>query len=151
MEFTDGPGTPPAWIEWRGRRYYKQKKGHYRDSGGWLLHRHVWMAANGDIPERHVIHHIDHDKSNNRLDNLQCMPQAEHIKHHALDRHAAGAYDHVDRSSVSKKSWANREPRDVVCQHCGCTYQSTGMRPKYCTRACSVRARRQRLAAPPTS
>lgn len=150
MEFIDGPGTPPEWIEWRGRRYYRQKQGHYRDAGGWLIHRHVWIAANGDIPGRHVIHHLDHNKANNHISNLQCMPQGQHIAHHARDRHASGAYDHVDRAANARKGWEQREPRDVVCHHCGGAYQSTGMRPKYCTPQCGARARRQRLSAPPT-
>lgn len=149
MELTDGPGTPPAWIEWRERRYYRQQAGHYRDSGGWLLHRHVWIAAHGEIPAGYVIHHADHDKANNQLGNLRMLSHAEHNSYHCKDNHARGLYAHIDRSAVSKQSWQSREARPVVCAHCGGTYLSTGQRAKYCTQRCAARARRQRLAAPP--
>ena len=35
-----------------------------------------------DIPKDYVIHHINSDKTDNRLENLQCMPEIEHLKLH---------------------------------------------------------------------
>lgn len=34
-------------------------------------HRAIWIMVYGSIPEGMVIDHIDHDRSNNRLDNLR--------------------------------------------------------------------------------
>lgn len=45
-------------------------------------HRLVWEAANGPIPVGHVIHHINGNKLDNRLENLQCLSLAEHMKVH---------------------------------------------------------------------
>ena len=42
-----------------------------------LVHRLVWEAFNGKIPEGMQINHIDEDKSNNRLENLNLMTPKE--------------------------------------------------------------------------
>ncbi len=42
------------------------------------VHRIVWEYYNGPIPKGHVIHHIDHDTTNNHISNLQCCTRAEH-------------------------------------------------------------------------
>lgn len=48
------------------------------------LHRHVWEQAHGPIPEGHVIHHLDENKSNCELSNLQCLPAGAHMSRHKL-------------------------------------------------------------------
>ena len=46
-----------------------------------LIHRLVWEAFNGEIPEGMQINHIDEDKTNNRLDNLNLMTCKENINY----------------------------------------------------------------------
>ena len=46
------------------------------------LHRLIWEKHNGPIPKNHVIHHIDGDKLNNDINNLQCMEFGEHSTYH---------------------------------------------------------------------
>jgi hypothetical protein len=36
-------------------------------------HRLIWIWHNGEIPNGCVIDHIDHNRSNNRIENLQCI------------------------------------------------------------------------------
>ncbi len=36
----------------------------------------VWEAFKGEIPEGHKVSHIDGDKLNNRLDNLELVKEA---------------------------------------------------------------------------
>ena len=44
---------------------------YFRNSGkGGYLHRVVWRFYNGNIPEGHQVHHIDHNPANNDIDNL---------------------------------------------------------------------------------
>lgn len=45
-------------------------------------HRLVWTNAFGKIPEGHDIHHKDGNKSNNDIENLECLPRSEHIRLH---------------------------------------------------------------------
>ena len=47
-------------------------------------HRFVWMKAYGDIPEGMVIDHINEDKGDNRLENLQCITQGQNAKRSLL-------------------------------------------------------------------
>lgn len=45
-------------------------------------HRVVWMAAHGPIPSTTVIHHINHDPFDNRLENLEAVTAGEHRHRH---------------------------------------------------------------------
>lgn len=47
-----------------------------------LEHRLVWEAAHGRIPSRHVIHHINRERTDNRLENLQLLSWGEHSALH---------------------------------------------------------------------
>lgn len=43
------------------------------------MHRYVWRYFNGDIPKGYHIHHIDEDKSNNDISNLQLVKAYNHL------------------------------------------------------------------------
>lgn len=47
------------------------------------MHVFVWEFYNGEIPEGCEIHHIDRDKSNNDINNLQLLSSTEHKELHA--------------------------------------------------------------------
>lgn len=46
-----------------------------------LLHRVVWFAARGPIPAHLEINHIDGNKLNNAVSNLECTTPAENTAH----------------------------------------------------------------------
>lgn len=50
--------------------------------GELLLHRYKYISEKGSIPDDWDVHHIDHDKLNNNLSNLQAMPKSEHTALH---------------------------------------------------------------------
>lgn len=50
-----------------------------------LVHRMVWEAFNGPIPENVDIDHIDGDQSNNSLNNLQILSRSENLKKRNVD------------------------------------------------------------------
>lgn len=47
------------------------------DGTKYLLHRLIWIWHHGDIPEGKVMDHIDGDRSNNRIENLQPLAQRD--------------------------------------------------------------------------
>lgn len=154
--FTYGP---PAWIEWRGRRYFRQRGGHYADSGSGLLHRHVWIAEYGDIPAGHDIHHIDEDKTNNEPSNLTPLTKGGHSA--LTQRSLATRGEHpfqqetpAERSEWASKraakKWAEAEPKQWACTVCGGSFASRATRALYCSEPCRADARRQRHAQPPS-
>lgn len=46
------------------------------------LHRHIYSYYNGPIPDGCHVHHKNHDKSNNNINNLSCISHSEHIALH---------------------------------------------------------------------
>ena len=55
--------------EFNGVVYYKC--GEYYQRKGIRLHREVWKYHNGEIPKGYHVHHIDSNKNNNSIDNLE--------------------------------------------------------------------------------
>jgi len=49
------------------------------------VHRIVWIARNGLIPEGHVVDHVNNDKLDNRIANLQLLTSAENSTKAAED------------------------------------------------------------------
>ena len=69
-----------------GRKWSVSYNGYYVDTvTKELLHRYIYEKAHGEIPEGYIIHHKDHNRLNNSLDNLEMMSQSEHVKLHAKD------------------------------------------------------------------
>ena len=74
--------TPLPYIDFNGSRYTLRNTGYYGKTNGkrTLLHRDTWELVNGKIPLGWDIHHIDEDKTNNKIENLECLPKSEHTK-----------------------------------------------------------------------
>ena len=49
-----------------------------------LEHRKVLHDAGVELPARHHVHHVNGDKADNRIENLQVKPVEDHIRDHAL-------------------------------------------------------------------
>lgn len=52
-------------------------------------HRLVWEKHNGKIPKGMIIHHINGNKLDNRIENLQAVSRADHVKIHFPKRMAS--------------------------------------------------------------
>jgi hypothetical protein len=75
---------PLPFVMWRGRKYTVRQTGYYARTKGpkTTLQRDVWEDANGPIPPLHDIHHVNGDKSDNRLCNLELLHVSDHGKRH---------------------------------------------------------------------
>jgi hypothetical protein len=49
-------------------------------------HRKVWSDNNGKIPKGKVIHHINQNIKDNRIENLMCLTPSEHMTIHKETR-----------------------------------------------------------------
>jgi hypothetical protein len=48
-----------------------------------LEHIAIWENHNGLKPIGMIIHHIDNDKTNNKIENLKCVTRKEHGRLHS--------------------------------------------------------------------
>ena len=60
------------------------------------IHRLVWKTFKGPIPECYEINHIDHNKSNNSLKNLELVTHSDNLKK-AVKKH--GYFGSMNRPS----------------------------------------------------
>ena len=96
-----------------GLTYRAEPKGHFVRSQ--FIHRDVWQYFNGDIPEGdYEIHHIDHNKANNNIANLQLLTRTEHGKIHT----------------------AQMRTPDKKCPTCGKIFHPRSSKQKYCSMSC---------------
>ncbi|MCC5604643.1 HNH endonuclease signature motif containing protein [Nostoc favosum] len=63
------------FIMFNGAKYTLKPIGYYARTDGEreLLHRDIWEYHNGQILDGWDIHHINSDKQDNRIENLECF------------------------------------------------------------------------------
>ncbi len=66
-----------------GRGLYLRK---IKEGKNCQAHRLIWEEHYGKIPEGYVIHHINGNKHDNRIENLSCISIKEHNQIHSKDR-----------------------------------------------------------------
>lgn len=87
------------------------------------MHRYVWEFYNKEIPNGYEIHHIDRDKSNNDISNLELMKSESHKALHSKERGVKNVKSgHLDSIRPMTKEWHQSEKgRDWHRKH----YQRT--------------------------
>lgn len=142
-----------------------EKTGYYLNSTNRIrMHRYVWECNHGKIPEGYHIHHIDHDKSNNNIDNLELM-KAD--RHHALHGQANGLANVesglLDRIRPMTKEWHASDEgkewhkahydkmkdklyveKEFKCDNCGKKFVAIDQGSnRFCSNACKSAYRRK--------
>ena len=150
--------------EFLGIRYYLC--GWYFQRKDTRLHRMVWECAYGNIPDKWHIHHRDGNRSNNQLENLEMVRQADHLSYHAKQRERSG---YPPLAQIKAKKWHASEagrkwhsehakknvlalwenPAKKLCQICGKDYttpRAYAHKSIYCSPVCSQESMRRRRA-----
>ena len=123
--YGDGPGS-----------YYERTDKSQKPKRTLRLHREVWSAVFGAIPEKHDIHHVDHDRTNNAIENLECLPKGAHRRHHTLAQ------------PIARKDWAQQEPQLLLCVDCDAElWRKRVTRHPLCASCHSQRAEAKRRVA----
>ena len=85
------------------------------------IHRLVFEAFNGKIPEGLVVNHLNEIKTDNRLDNLEICTQKENLNHgtRALRISAANkgkklSEEHKRKISAARKSYWQRRKAETI-------------------------------------
>lgn len=162
-------------AEYNGYVFTKDPKtGYYlstRRIGGYRrrLHRYVYECERGAIPRGCEVHHIDLNKDNNDISNLELLSREAHRAVHvealkadperleavraALKRNAQPAATAWHKSEAAKdfhrklgkESWEGREPITYKCSQCGKEFQSMkayGKSNRFCSNNCKSAYRR---------
>lgn len=150
---------------YNGLKFTKDEKtGYYLNSTLRIrMHRYVWVCNNGDIPEGYDVHHIDGDRGNNDISNLELLTKKEHRQKHwdempdekkqlyidnmnetarpaAIEWHKSeeGKKWHSmhAKSMIENGQWHKKEK--FICEQCGREFEQTLRRGhKFCSGACS--------------
>ena len=143
-------------ITYNGKRF--TRFGNYFRSSRKFLHRAIWEDANGPIPKGYHIHHKDHDRGNNALENLEIVHGAEH-----LSRHHKGHGRRPDAALVALVEWRKtdagktfhhemgkrnehflRQKKEFICECCGSKFTTEPHgRNRFCSNACRAKQRRR--------
>ena len=141
------------WFE--GKRF--TKFGNYWRSARKFLHRAIWESHNGPIAKGDHVHHIDGDRENNDISNLECKSGREHLSDHhtghtrrpdaAIKAGVEWRKTEEGKSFMSEMGRRNQEfmrkDREFVCECCAKQFiaRDTGGN-RFCSGACKAKHRR---------
>ncbi len=114
------------WTLYRENDYYWTLIGGVRV----YLHRYIWEQKYGRIRRGCVVHHIDHNKHNNDISNLQMVTIKQHRRLHNA---------HL----------INRDKQEFVCVTCGVKYMSLNQGTnRFCSEKCCADWKRKNVLEP---
>lgn len=126
--FTSTPNRGEGFVNPEGYVFVRAIGHPLAQKSGYIPeHRKVVYDAGIEIPSGYSVHHINHDRADNRLENLEVLANGEHSRRHRLEEGRGGTH----------------------CRHCGGAdwYIAPGNGKRFC-RDCVRRyqkARKERL------
>lgn len=155
-----------------GYRFTKDDKTSYYLSASKInghrkrLHRYIWEYYNGEIPKGYDIHHKDHNKENNTLENLELISKSNHSKLHSKElteeqkeKRRRNMLENVIPKAIEwhksenakefhkeqyKKSLALKEKQKYICENCNKEYEAfKNKKNRFCSNNCKSAWRRK--------
>jgi len=76
------------FLMFNNSKFTPRNHGYYAKTDGdrELMHRVVWESEKGRIPKGWDIHHINHDKTDNNIENLELYTKSDHAKKFSTGR-----------------------------------------------------------------
>ena len=108
-----------AHQRFNGVNYHRVKSGYFISINS-RLHRDVWTFHHGAIPKGYDIHHVDFDKANNQIENLQCLTRKEHRQLHCALHEPK---QHELTCAVCGKSFLSGDKKRKRCPECLAEYK----------------------------
>lgn len=132
-----------------------------------LLHRVVWEYFNGEIPKHYHVHHIDKNKDNNDVSNLELIECRVHLSKHGklnFEANRSKCLKHLDdirekakawHCSLEGKEWHSKHAKLVaegisyvtnICEECGAEYEVKApysKRSRFCSGRCKTANRKK--------
>ena len=149
----------PDAEQWAERSYYRPSGDHI-ENGVEALHREVYKDHFGEIPDGHVVHHIDGDSTNNDPSNLEAVTPEEHIELHDWTDSDPPTPQAVEAAAEWHRSEEGREwhrqhweesladqfdPVERECDYCGSSFEdrSPDGKGRFCSNNCKTQYRRE--------
>lgn len=131
------------------------------------MHRYVWEYYNGKIPNGYEVHHIDFNKENNSISNLELLTKEEHKKLHAdtlTEEQREWRHNNMIKTaqpaakqwhkSVTGKMWHSQHilnqhasgifKREMICDNCGKSFTGDYKNGHhFCSNSCKSAYRRK--------
>lgn len=160
------------YAKFNGLKFKQEKSGYYVINNNWdetiknnyRLHVAVWEYFNNQTVEKgYCIHHIDSDKTNNDLSNLQCVSFKEHRRIHDsllteeerknkykkfIENGVKAAADKCRGIPISEEqkrkisqTFKNKPDIEHICEYCGKKFTTKSNRARFCpdNQMCRIR------------
>lgn len=161
---TTGTDNKPQQF-FNGKSFKLQKGEHYFNNGEDKMHTYVWEHYNGKVDKGYHIHHIDGNKSNNKIENLEKLLGADHLSAHGKKRYQENpewfkkfregtiayfknkVYTEEEKAEQLRRiALANLNRKDYGfgnCEHCGKNYHKGSWQSRFCHSNCKQAVRRK--------
>lgn len=147
-----------------GKKFYLDtKKGYWISTTCPRIRAHVfvWKYHNGEVPKGFHVHHLNENKSDNRIENLQLMSKSEHISlHMSTDQKKSQSTEQANKvRHLTKewhasaeglewhrihgiKTWQERKSFSGTCKVCSKQFETKTFHQNFCSNACKSMWRR---------